>query len=165
MENFFLMGMPYSGKTTLGLEVARELDFEFIDLDSEIERSYDKSIPEIFEDEGEDIFRKIESDTLEQIISGLTISTIISLGGGTPCFKENFDLIKSNGISIFLDVDLQEIIQRSKKDNQRPLLKGEDRASLIKGLYKIRRSCYKRADLTIPGNNISKSDLIKRIRS
>ena len=101
-KNIFMIGMPSSGKSTLGKQIAKALSYEFIDLDQKIEFSEGKKIADIFSLHGEEYFRKIEAEQLRKIPVNSRI--IIATGGGTPCFHDGINYIKENGWSIFLDV-------------------------------------------------------------
>ncbi len=154
MKNIFLLGMPSSGKSTLGRSLAREIGYEFVDMDKRIEIRELLTIAEIFSLKGEPYFRNVESDMLKSFSadSGLVIST----GGGVPCFHDNMTFIKENGVSLFLDVPPKILADRilHTKKNDRPLLVTEDPAELLTALEtKIanRRSYYEQADVTIAG--------------
>jgi shikimate kinase len=149
-----MLGMPSSGKSTLGRQLAKELNYDFIDLDKKIEVSEGKKIHEIFNLEGEDYFRKVESEHLKKIDP--EARTIIATGGGTPCFNSNMDFIKGNGISIFLDVKpvkLEERMRNSKK-NTRPLfsLESDTLSSTLLKTYESRIDFYQQADIVIEGD-------------
>ena len=103
-----LVGLPGSGKSTFGRQLAKEMGFPFLDLDQLIEERYQLKISDIFSIHGEGTFREWESlvlqDTLKQ-----DRAYILASGGGTPCFNDNMDLINSQGISVYLDVPLGSI--------------------------------------------------------
>lgn len=149
-----MLGMPSSGKSTLGRQLAKELNYDFIDLDKRIEVSEGKKINEIFNLEGEEYFRKLETEQLKKIEANTKL--VIATGGGTPCFNNNMSFIKENGISIFLDVKpfkLEERMRNSKKNN-RPLHNLES-DTLLDGLlktYESRIDIYKQADIVIEGD-------------
>lgn len=149
-----MLGMPSSGKSTLGRQLAKELNYDFIDLDKRIEVSEGKKINEIFNLEGEEYFRKLETEQLKKIESNAKL--VIATGGGTPCFNNNMAFIKENGISVFLDVKpfkLEERMRNSKKNN-RPLHNLES-DTLLDGLlktYESRIDIYKQADIVIEGD-------------
>ncbi len=107
-QNLVLIGMPSSGKTTLGKLLAVELEKEFVDTDIEIEKQAGMTIPEIFEKFGEEHFRNLES----QIISKLSVkqSLVIATGGGAVLRRENVDLLKQNGKVVFIDRPLDMLI-------------------------------------------------------
>ena len=86
---FFLIGMPGTGKSSVGKNVAKLLDFNFIDLDKLIEKKSDSTITEIWQKFGEDYFRNLESKTLKEI--SVLQNTLVSCGGGTPCYFENIN--------------------------------------------------------------------------
>lgn len=114
-----------SGKTTIGKLLAKKLDLQFIDVDVFIENRYRKSISAIFEERGEEGFRKIERQTLLEIIEFEDF--VISTGGGLPCFFNNMDLMNESGITIYLKASVEELVNRlcSGKQN-RPLIKGKN---------------------------------------
>lgn len=149
-----MLGMPSSGKSTLGRQLAKELNYEFIDLDKKIELAEGKKINEIFNLEGEEYFRKIETEQLKKIDPDARL--VIATGGGTPCFGSNMDFIKDNGISIFLDVKpikLEERMKNSKKNN-RPLynLESDLLIDTLTKTYDDRIEIYKRSDIVIEGD-------------
>ena len=152
--NIFMLGMPSSGKSTLGRQLAKELNYEFIDLDKKIELAEGKKINEIFNLEGEEYFRKVETEQLKKIDPDSKL--IIATGGGTPISGNNMDFIKENGISVFLDVKpekLQERMKNSKKNN-RPLynLESDLLMDTLTKTYENRIEVYKKADIVIEGD-------------
>lgn len=154
MKNIFLIGLPSSGKSTLGKKLARLLDYRFVDMDKLIEKDQHMTIHEIFTQKGEPYFREVESRILKNTIENRSV--VIATGGGAPCFFDNMDFIKKSGISIFLDVhhvELAKRIQNHGKDD-RPLLSGA--ASLENELeqkYLQRLPFYSRADFTLSGDS------------
>lgn len=152
--NIFMLGMPSSGKSTLGRNLAKELDYDFVDLDRKIEVSEGKKINEIFRLEGEEYFRKKESEQLKKI--PVDDKLVIALGGGTPCFFDNMDYIKENGISIFLDVspDKLEERMRTSRRNNRPMFKLENENLLetLTNTYNDRIDTYRKASIIIEGD-------------
>lgn len=149
-----MLGMPSSGKSTLGRQLAKELNYDFIDLDKKIETSEGKKITEIFTLEGEEYFRKLESEQLKKI--ELNDKLVIATGGGTPCFNNNMAVIKQNGISVFLDVKpnkLEERMRNSKKNN-RPLfaLESDSLLETLVKTYESRIDIYNQADIVIEGD-------------
>ena len=117
-KNIVLIGMPGCGKTTLGKILNKELSMEFYDMDNYIERKTDKKISELFE-KGENYFRDIESLACEELSKNKNV--IISTGGGVIKRKENIDFLKENGIVIFIDRSVDDIIG-DVDISKRPLL-------------------------------------------
>lgn len=153
-KNIFMLGMPSSGKSTLGRQLAKKIGYEFIDLDYKIEVAEGKKIGEIFNLEGEDYFRKVESEQLKKVV--VDSQVVVATGGGTPFFHDNLDYIKTNGISIFLDVKPEELSKRmrSSRRNNRPLLDitAETLDSDVKQIYDDRIDTYKKANVIIEGD-------------
>lgn len=143
--------MPGSGKTTLAKQVSEEMNLPFVDLDVEIENEEQKSIPEIFNQQGEDHFRQVESSVLKQWASSQK-SFVMATGGGAPCFFKGIDVINQNGISVFLDVPLAEITKRVSKKQGRPLLQSNDDKELSEKLRLMREKrlwFYNQAHITL----------------
>ncbi|AFL82828.1 shikimate kinase [Belliella baltica DSM 15883] len=164
-----LIGMPGSGKSTFGRMVARELNFVFIDLDHLIEKGEGRLIKDIFEEEGEGKFREMETYYLNQALDNVE-GFVLSTGGGTPCFNDNMDLINEKGISVFLDVPLEELQKRLTKDSasQRPLFFGMNTGEItlkLKDMMAIRGSYYDQAKIKLSGEDPSTELLISELMS
>src|SRR4051812_6283062 len=102
MQHIFLTGFMGSGKSTAGAKLATVLKRKFIDLDAYIEKRENRTIIQIFEEETEEGFRKIESDSLLEICKYKDL--VVSLGGGTVCFNNNLEVIKSNGTLVYIEL-------------------------------------------------------------
>ncbi|MBB6003220.1 shikimate kinase [Arcicella rosea] len=156
MKNIFLIGMPSSGKSTLGRHLAKRIDYKFIDMDELIEKQELMSVQEIFKYKGEDYFRQVESKVLKEI--PVDQKLVIATGGGVPCFFDNIDYIKANGTSIFLNVQPEDLLKRIQKSdiNHRPLInRNTSEESLLKNLQErcaYRLPFYQQADIQIDGN-------------
>jgi shikimate kinase len=156
MKNIFLIGMPSSGKSTLGRQLAKRLDYQFIDMDDLIVNQELSSVFDIFKYKGEDYFRKVESKVLKGIKPNQKL--IVATGGGVPCFFDNMDFIKFNGISIFLNVQPEDLLKRIQKSegNNRPLIdKKKSNEVLLEELkerYENRLKFYEQADIQIDGS-------------
>ena len=145
-NNIVLIGMPYSGKSTLGKKIAKEKNKELIDIDEMIEEKYGR-ISDIFKNFGEKYFRTIEKEIIKEL--SLKKNCVIVPGGGAILDYENYIYLKANGTIYFLDTDIDTLIERSKLDNNRPLVQSED--DLIK-LYENRYNIYlKYCDKVISG--------------
>lgn len=159
--NIYLIGMPGSGKTTLGKQLAKALNYSFVDMDEEIEKAERKSINEIFSKKGEEEFRDIEQDTLHEIATGKNL--VVSTGGGAPCFYDNMKFINNSGLSIFINVPAQELANRIVKGNERPMFLNksiEEVKAEVSDKIISRLSFYNQAQVIISGSNIQLSDLL-----
>ena len=154
----YLIGMPGSGKSTLGRKLAKELLVEFVDLDNELEKRERKSVREIFSQDGEDYFRQKESQVLAEW-SASSKSFVMATGGGTPCFLNGIETINETGLSIFLDVPLSQLLSRLQEKTDRPLLNSSDNSEMedkLKSLRSRRLSVYEQAHI-----KIENADLLK----
>ena len=138
--NVYLIGMMGTGKTTVGKLLATELGYRFFDTDELIEAVANKTIPEIFAEEGEENFRDLESKVLNEV-SAYTRSAIAT-GGGIIQRQMNWSYLRQ-GLIIWLDTDLKIIQERLSEDQGRPL------ASKLESLWSVRRPLYAQADLHI----------------
>jgi len=117
----YLIGFMGSGKTTVGKKLAGKLGYDFIDLDEMIEKKYRITINNIFNKFDENAFRLIEQETLTETFK--LKNTVISTGGGTPCFFNNMQLINKYGISVYLKMHKQSLYDRLiNSKTKRPLL-------------------------------------------
>lgn len=155
-----------SGKTTAGKKIAAILQLPFADLDLEIENSQQKSIAQIFNDEGEVYFRKIEKNELKKL-AARTAPAVISLGGGTVCNEENLSLIKSRGLLIYLNLPVNALISRLGGNlRTRPLLAHLDESSLeqfVSEKLEERKKYYESADIIVNGLNLVPRELCRTI--
>jgi shikimate kinase len=162
-----LVGLPGSGKSTFGKQLARQLNFSFIDLDKVIEKEAHQSIPDIFTEQGEGAFRNLESKYLDKVLSGIE-GFVLATGGGTPCFNDNMDLINAKGISVYLDVPIEEIHNRLYRTElgERPLFTGLDIEELtlkLKSLDEERHIFYEKAKIKLRGEAITPEHLISEL--
>ncbi len=162
-----LVGMPGSGKSTFGKTLATQLNFKFVDLDFYIEKQSGKKIRDIFQEEGEGIFRELETAYLHELLENQE-GFVLSTGGGTPCFNDNMDYINQNSISVYLEVSLSEILNRLHNDelSKRPLFSGLDEGEIIlklKNLLAERGSYYNQAKIKLSGEDISTEHLTSEL--
>lgn len=152
----YIIGFMGSGKSTAGKKLAASLGWAFIDLDRKIEEQAVKTIPQIFDQYGEDHFRKIETQVLRNTES-LT-ETIISTGGGTPCHGENMDFMLATGITVYLKLTPAQLTNRLlESTGERPLIKNIPDNQLygfIENKLAQREKWYGRANIIIEGINL-----------
>ncbi|MBS1505106.1 MAG: shikimate kinase [Bacteroidetes bacterium] len=164
----FLVGLPGSGKTTLGRQLAKRLNISFLDLDAEIENAEQSVISEIFSRKGEDYFRKAESSRLQKLGES-NLDFVLSTGGGAPCFFDNMRKMNSAGKTIFLDVPTTEIMNRLLRTDlaKRPLfakMNREEFKDKIEFMRSQRFTFYKQAKHIISGSKISVDDLVNVVK-
>ena len=158
-----------SGKSVIGKKLSEVLNYNYLDLDDYIQLKEDKTITDIFNGKGEIYFRKIESNYLKEIIDEKT-TTVISLGGGTPCYSENMSKIKNakNASSIYLKTSIFVLSERLYSEkNHRPLIAHiQDKKELIEfiGKHMFERSpYYTQSDITIDTDQKSIDEVIESI--
>lgn len=164
--NIILIGMPGSGKSTLGRPLAVALNYTFWDIDEQIVLREKKSIEAIFAQHGENYFRELERTVLVEALASEDL--VISTGGGAPCFFDNMDLIKKNGKSIYLKVPQATLLLRLRPSSEtsRPMLKGKSESELTLFLEtKLieREVFYNEADIVLEGSDILVDRVLKAI--
>lgn len=154
----YLIGMPGSGKSTLGKQLAEQISLPFVDLDKVIENHEQKSVADIFREQGEDHFRLIESKLLHEW-AGNEKSFVMATGGGAPCFHQGINIINQTGLSIFLDVSTDVLLNRLHAKTDRPLLNSNDTKEMDEKLRAIRTSrlsCYRAAHVIVADPTLKK---------
>lgn len=161
-HNIVLVGMPASGKTTIGQLLAQELkEYTLVDTDSLIEKTTGMKISEIFDKHSEDYFRKLEYDTIKMICLGQ--NKIISIGGGAFENPDNRASLLKNGIVFYLKSDLDVLYYRIVNDSTRPLLQKENPKQVLAELLQKREENYKRAHFTIDTNLLNEDEIVRLI--
>jgi len=146
--NIVLVGLSGSGKTTIGKLLEKYLpNLKFVDTDEIIVKQENRSINEIFANDGEQKFREIEKAVVEKVSKENKL--IISTGGGVVLYKENMVNLKKNGIVFYLKTSPEVITERLKNDDTRPLLKVDDVKEKLYKMLEIRGKLYEDADITI----------------
>jgi len=136
----FLVGMPGSGKSTVGRRLAARLDRPFVDADHEIEARCGVSIATIFDIEGEAGFRERETRVLQALAEQRDV--IVATGGGAVLRPVNRRLLRESGVVLYLDASLGELWNRLRHDRRRPLLRGDDPRGRLAALLEQRRLLY-----------------------
>jgi shikimate kinase len=146
-RNVVLIGMMGAGKTQVGEQLADQLGYDFVDTDARIVARAGKSIAEIFAQDGEEGFRKLEHEELLGL-EGLR-SSVVSVGGGAPMREANRVLIGGLGTTIYLRASAGELYARVKNDRKRPLMQVEDPRKRVAELLAERDPVYRKADFTV----------------
>jgi shikimate kinase len=142
-----LVGLMGSGKTRVGAELAKLMKVPFIDSDREIEKSAGMSVQEIFDRLGEQAFRDGEKKVIARLLNEQ--GAVMATGGGAFMQAEVRQIIREKGISVWLKANLQTLVERTSRTDNRPLLRGEDRAEKLQKLMDERYDTYAEADITI----------------
>ena len=154
-----------AGKTRMGQELSALTGYPFVDTDELFEERYRISIADFFDRYNEDSFRKIEKALLRETLGYQ--DAIVATGGGTPCFFDNMDLIKKNGTSIYLKMDLISLVDRLLVvRKKRPLLKNKSATELesyIRTQLAEREPYYSQADFTVDAEKINVNDILRLI--
>jgi shikimate kinase len=147
MTRIFLIGFMGAGKTTIGKLLGELLRIPFLDLDDYIVDKEKKTISQIFELEGETIFREKEHQYLLELKS--YFPSIVAVGGGTPCYHDNMDWMNLNGVTVYLEVPIKTLIHRlNSNKSHRPVLAevgNEDLTKEVQTLIESRRPYYEKA--------------------
>ena len=161
-DNIFLVGLMGAGKSTIGRQLARELGRQFRDSDSEIEKRTGVSIDVIFDIEGEQGFRRRETAMLRELVEKRGI--VLATGGGAVLAAENRELLKDNGLVIYLRATAEHLARRVRLDRRRPLLQSGDKLSKIRELLTQREPVYQQlADIVIETNSSSVPRVVREI--
>jgi len=156
-----------SGKTTTGKKLASLLRWSFIDLDKKIEEQTGKTIPEIFSQSGEDYFRIIETRILKSL--DYQSNTVVSTGGGAPCYSDNMDYMLNTGLTLYLKLTPGQLKSRlSESKGDRPLIKDLDQQELqsyIEEKLANREKWYNRSDIIVEGVDIDINLLVSLVKS
>lgn len=151
-KSIVLIGMPGSGKSTIGKRLSARLGLDFVDSDQEVETAAGMSVSEIFEKLGEPAFREGERKVISRLLRGKPL--VLSTGGGAFMNEVTRALIKEEGISVWLKADFDVLLERTSRSNDRPLLRKGDPATILRGLMQTREPVYALADLTVSSDNI-----------
>jgi shikimate kinase len=140
-SSIYLIGLPGSGKSTVGRQLSRRIALPFFDSDHVIEQRLGCSIREFFEREGEARFRDLEASVLDELTQGPT--AVVSTGGGSVLRPENRERLHARGSVFYLKSTPEEVFRRLRYDRNRPLLQVEDPLQRIRDLFEVRDPLYR----------------------
>ena len=156
-----LVGLMGAGKTSVGRRLAEKLNIPFVDADHEIELAAGKTIPEIFSDHGEDYFREGERRVITRLLENG--KQVLATGGGAFMNAETRQKIKDHGISLWLKADLDVLLKRVAKRNDRPLLQQDDPAAVMKKLIDLRYPVYAQSDITVESRDVQHGQMVNDV--
>ncbi len=156
-----LVGLMGAGKTSVGRRLAEKLNVPFVDADHEIETAAGKSIADIFTEHGEDYFREGERRVIARLLeNGMQV---LATGGGAFMNEETRSRVKQKGISIWLKADLDLLLKRVSKRSDRPLLRNDDPAAVMKKLIDIRYPVYAQANITVESRDVQHGQMVNDV--
>jgi shikimate kinase len=158
----FIIGMPGAGKSTVGRELARRLQLRFIDADAALERRCGTTVATVFSLEGEHGFRVREAALIDEVTrqNGLVLAT----GGGAVLLESNRRCLRSRGIVLYLRVEIDELLRRTRHERSRPLLQVGDQRARLQQLFEQREPLYREtAHVTIDSGAGSPRKLAERV--
>ncbi len=158
-----LIGFMGTGKTAVGKTLAEKLDREFVEMDSLVEQKAGKTVPEIFEQDGEVAFRELEIGVTKEIAERK--KAVIACGGGVVLNKINIDRLRKKCIIVYLTASPRVILKRTSSDeNERPLLRAANKAGHIQELLRFRKPFYERAaDIRIDTSQRDINSVVEQI--
>jgi shikimate kinase len=162
-QRIYLIGFMGSGKSTVGKRLALKLKYAFMDMDRVIEKEAGMSVGMIFDEKGEDEFRRMEHELILRISKMKKV--VVSTGGGVPCFFNNIDIINSNGISIYLKMTSEDLLKRLKGSKyERPLIRdlsNDEMEDYIRKKLREREPYYLKSKYVVDGKDPDIPDLVK----
>jgi shikimate kinase len=150
-----LIGMMGAGKSTTGFGLAQKLGIKFVDSDRELEKTENMTLVEILEQKGEDHLRNLEKKIVKKILNA-SKPQVLSIGGSSFEDDELRKTIKEIAISVFLDVDLDTLIKRVERRNNRPALDGKNKAEIMRDLYSSKYDVYSQSDIVVNTTYLNK---------
>jgi shikimate kinase len=157
-EKIYLVGFMGAGKSTVALALARRLGWEAVDVDETVERREHLSVSQIFATRGEPYFRTVERAVLFEQLGRPHL--VVATGGGTFADPQNRAAIKADGVSVWLDVPLERLIERVPADGRRP--RAAARAGFER-LYQVRRTAYMEAHVRLDAGRASVDALVEQL--
>ena len=166
MSNIILIGFMGCGKSSIGRHMSENYQYTLIDTDSYIEKQQKCTISEIFEKNGEEYFRQLETQCLLDLINTSDDKMIIAVGGGLPMREENRELLHKLGKVVYLRATIDTLEKRLKGDTTRPLIQGGELRQKIENLFNLRQDTYEElADLIVDTDRRSYQQITEAIRN
>ena len=165
MENprhLWLLGLSGSGKSTVGPRLAQALNLPWVDTDAEIARDSGKSIPEIFQKEGEESFREKEAAVLAKVCAGP--AAVISCGGGIVLREANRKNMASTGLRVYLQADPATLAHRLRSSQNRPLLAGKSPEETLAAQLAQRAPGYEESEIRIDVTRLKPDEVVAAIQ-
>lgn len=162
MKNIIIVGFMGTGKTAVARALARELDMAYVSIDQEIESRERRPIKDIFRDNGEPYFRKVEKEIVKEISA--KGAQVIDAGGGVVLDSENMENLRKGGVVVCLWATPETIHERTSRSKHRPLLNVEDPLGRIRELLGYRKPFYEKADFHVVTDGESVENVVRKVR-
>ncbi len=163
----YLIGYMGAGKTTYGRRLARDIKYNFIDLDHAIEAEQGKTVSQIFAEYGEERFRQIERETMMKTFD--LRNTIVATGGGTPCFFDNMQLLNQHGATLYIELSVKNLVWNLLNSHtDRPLLHNktyEELVDYVDATLQKRLPFYTQAHYRVDGIGITSQKMIEALHN
>ena len=160
-RSIVLVGMPGSGKSSIGRRLAQHLGLEFVDADQEIEVAAGMSIADIFSQHGEPYFRAGEARVIARLLD--KGPQVIATGGGAFVNPATRALVRARALSVWLKADVDLLLRRVKRKNDRPLLRVADPGAVLKRLLTEREAVYAEADITVTSLDVPHEAVVEAL--
>jgi shikimate kinase len=160
-RSIVLVGLMGAGKSTIGRRLAQKLGLAFVDADAEIEQAAGKSVQDIFRDHGEGSFREGERRVIARLLeSG---PQVLATGGGAFMNEETRNNISRRGIAVWLKADIDLLMKRVRRRDNRPLLKADNPEEIMQTLIEQRYPVYGRADIIVESRDVPHSSIVSDV--
>jgi shikimate kinase len=160
-RSIVLVGMPGSGKSSIGRRLAQHLSLEFIDADQEIEAAAGMSIADIFTQHGEPYFRAGEARVIARLLD--KGPQVVATGGGAFVNAATRAVVRTRAVSVWLKADVDLLLRRVKRKNDRPLLRVADPEAVLKSLLAEREASYAEADITVTSLDVPHEAVVEAL--
>jgi shikimate kinase len=160
-RSIVLVGLMGAGKSTIGRRLAQKLDLAFVDADAEIEQAAGKSVQDIFRDHGEASFREGERRVIARLLESGPL--VLATGGGAFMNEETRNNISKRGIAVWLKADIELLMKRVRRRDNRPLLKADNPEEVMQMLIEQRYPIYGRADIIVESRDVPHSSIVSDV--
>jgi shikimate kinase len=157
-RSIVLIGLMGAGKTTIGRRLAKKLKLPFADADTEIEKAAGKTVPEIFEEHGEQYFRDGERRVIERLLNEQ--ASVLATGGGAYMNQETRETIAGKGVSVWLKADFELLMKRVRKRSNRPLLKTDNPEAVMRKLITERYPVYANSSVMVESRDVPHDQIV-----